>query len=98
MEQKIKDRIRNIVAAYKELFPAEYKAVVDYNKKMRVNSKKWAEMDGEMGRVNYNIATKLHMALNLKLGPDGMNQLTSEEGNKWFVRNFPDFVPHNEKE
>lgn len=98
MEQKTKDKVRNIVAAYKELFPKEYAAVIEYNKTMRHNSKRWAETGGEMGRVNYNIATKLHMALNLKLGPEGMNQLNSEEGVKWFVRNFPFFVPHNEKE
>jgi hypothetical protein len=98
MEEKTKKKIKNIVAAYKELFPKEYQAVVDYNKKMRIGSKKWAETGGEMGRINYNVATKLHMALTLKLDPAEYEQFISEKGNKWFVRTYPDFVPHNEKE
>lgn len=99
MEQKTKDKIRNIVAAYKELFPKEYMAVVDYNKSQRINAKKWGETDvGDIGRINYNVATKLHMALTLKLTPQEYEQFISEKGNRWFVRTFPEFVPHNEKE
>ena len=99
MEQKTKDKIRNIVAAYKELFPMEYRAVVDYNLKQRHNAKKWAETGvGDIGRINYNVATKLHMALVLKLSDDQYKQFISEPGNRWFVRTFPEFVPHNEKE
>jgi DNA replication protein DnaD len=87
-------KIKGIVKDYKELFPDEYNSVVEYLKKKRVNTKKFAEVKGSdiVQRLLYEIPETLQTILSSRLNEDEKKWFESVTGGRWFADNFREFV------
>lgn len=91
-----KNRIKNLVAGYKELFPDEYKAVVSFierNRKLQENE--FASMKQEhamLERGLYEIPEKLSTILIKELKDEELKFFKSKEGGRWFAKQFPQFA------
>lgn len=91
-------RVDNIISAYKELFPDEYRLGVLANKTRQGNQKKWGESDTEMGREITRMPDTLQMSLQSQLTASQYDELYSSKGILWFLRKYPEWSPNRERE
>lgn len=103
MNKATKQRIINVVLAYKELFPGEYRIAVKQNK-MRADMQltPWGELpdNSAIGRESFRIPENLQIALQSKLEAEQYDWLFKDVpgGTVWFQRTFPEFVPNTKTE
>lgn len=97
---KVKDRLREIVKTYTELFPDEYRAVVEIVGQKRKNMKdKFASIkgkeagatDGALERAMFEISETLSTIIYRQLSPEEMLWHTSAAGAQWFQKTFKEF-------
>jgi hypothetical protein len=91
-----KNRIRNIVFGYKELFPNEYGNVVKFianNRRLQENE--FASMKQEhavIQRALYELPEKLSTMLFQELSGEELTYFKSKQGGRWFAKTFPQFA------
>lgn len=103
MDKHTKKKIINIVLAYKELFPWEYKQAVKQNKiRADMQLTPWGEVpdNSAIGRETFRIPENLQIAFQNKLETEQYDWLFTDVpgGTVWFQRQFPEFVPNNKTE
>ena len=100
ISQLTKDRIINVILAYKDLFPKEYEAAVQINKqRAETQTTSWGETnDGTLGREVLRMPTSLHEALFQQLSSEQWTEYQSDKGLIWFQRKFPEFIPNRKTE
>jgi hypothetical protein len=100
MKTLTKNRVTNIVSAYKELFPDEYRLGVLANKTRQHNQTRWGEVRvaQDMGREITRMPDTLQMSLQSQLTGEQYDELYSPKGILWFLRTYPEWSPNQERE
>jgi hypothetical protein len=99
--QLTKNRIINIILAYKDLFPKEYEATKQINKqRAETQNTAWGEsVTGDvLGREVLRMPTNLHETLFSQLSTEQWQEFQSDAGIIWLQRKFPEFVPNKKIE
>lgn len=90
------NRIRNIVGGYKELFPQEYEATVNFiadNRRLQENE--FASLKKEQNmleRALFELPETLDTMLIKELSTDELTWFKSKTGGRWFAKSFPQFA------
>lgn len=96
----VKPKLREIVKTYQELFPDEYRAVVEIVKQKRGNMKdKFGSVkgkdanatDGALERAMFEISETLSVIIYRQLSPEEFAWHTSALGTQWFQKTFREF-------
>jgi hypothetical protein len=101
MRDITKKRIKNIVKAYRDLFPLQYKLAAQGNRERAANQKTdWGEIKETsiIERELLRMPTALHEILQMKLTPEEWSEFETENGTIWFQRTFPEWVPNRKIE
>jgi hypothetical protein len=101
MREITKTRIKNIVKAYRDLFPLQYRLAAQGNRERAKNQKTdWGELKDTalIERELLRMPTALHEILHMKLTPEELQEFESEKGTIWFQRTFPEWVPNRKIE
>lgn len=92
-----KEKIKEIVKSYQELFPAEAKAVTEIVKQKRKNMKDQfasltgrnaSKTEGMLQRGLFEVSETLSVILHRQLTPAQYQWYTSKEGGRWFQKTF----------
>lgn len=86
-------KLNTIIEIYKELYPEEYKAVIEQIKVTRENSvNEFAEAESEsLGRALFELPEVLYNLINLKLTPEESKEFSSKKESREFARRHPEF-------
>lgn len=90
----VQKKIAQITDQYKELSSWEYQTVVEEIRKNRNNqANAYGSLKGDhvMERAIKEVPETLYVLMTLKLSPEELKYWNSKEGNRWFVRLFPEF-------
>lgn len=96
-KQKIQNRIKNLVEAYKRLFPEEYTRVCEAVIMLRqVQEDEFGSLKVETSgvapqRILHEIPEKLYMSFIQELTEEELTYWKSKEGGRWFCKEFPMF-------
>lgn len=91
-----KNRIKNLVNGYKELFPQEYEATVLFvtsNRKLQENE--FASLKKEQNMIEralYEIPEKLSQMITKELSVEELEFFKSKQGGRWFAKTFSQFA------
>lgn len=99
MDEELKNKIRNAVYLYKDIFRSEYNIVVKEISDARKNLKnEYAEVVFDDGRPNegikrelYRVPEKLYATIITNVDESKYDVLDSKEYIAWFVSEFPEF-------
>lgn len=96
----VKPKLREIVKTYQELFPDEYRAVIEIVKQKRKNMKdKFGSVkgkdanttDGALERAMFEISETLSTIIYRQLTPEELLWHNSSRGSEWFQKTFREF-------
>lgn len=99
MDETFKNKIRNSVILYKDIFSTEYRDVVKQIESARKNLKnEYAEAEFDDGRPNiglkrelYRVPEKLYAVIINNIDQERLDILDSKEYVAWFIKEYPEF-------
>lgn len=99
---EFQNQIIKITENYKEMFPAEYRAVVNYLEERRKNLKtNFAELKESKGGSNtpelieraiHEIPVTLEKMFQVSLSIEGLMWFRTKEGSRWFANEYREFL------
>lgn len=93
-------KLKEIVKSYREVFPAEYKGVVQIvGQKRRAQKDQFASLKGQgankthhvMERALFEISETLNVIIQRQLDKGEYEWYHSKEGSRWFQKTFKEF-------
>lgn len=94
MDDQIKNRIKQIVSAYKRAYPEEYKGVCEMVAVKRTMTwDEFASLEGlKETRALFEISETLQTMFIQDLNEEETKQFTTIQGSRWFAKTFPEFA------
>lgn len=89
------NKIRNVVLAYRDIFPEEYESVrIQVKQKSGLQANEFASVSGDhvMERALHEIPENLFSALIVKLDTREFEYFSSKKGSRWFAKTFNEFA------
>ena len=94
MEIIMKDKIKNIVASYKDIFKDEYASFLTQMEQVKdTQATDFAEVGsgGILERKLLEYPESLHDMIKLGLTDEQFNEFKTKEGSRWFADTFKEF-------
>ena len=92
MDLKTKNKIKNIVTLYMEIYPQEYSQFLKSMKQKQATSNDYGDTKMDtIEKLVYEIPETLFGLLTIKLDEDETEKLNSPKGAEWFAKTFPQF-------